>query len=267
MRGATSPSSDPDQGTMRLALGLSALAALGLGSLLAAPVEALLAIEAPVLTVRALAIVQPAILTAIAIFTGLALSRRTGLGAPYLSGTRRFYLRSAETLKPLRMATIVALVGGLGLSAYQLVSQNWIEALDPVAAEQIAAFAPPLVTRLLYGGLTEEIVSRWGMMTCVAWVLGGRHVGAASRPAWAYVTAAIVAAALLALGHLPLLLALVDHPPLALIVVVLGLNTLVGTAFGWLFWRAGLEAAMLAHAGTHGVATLLVVLASGLGLG
>jgi hypothetical protein len=32
--------------------------------------------------------------------------------------------------------------------------------------------------------------------------------------------------------------------------VVFG-NTVAGSLFGWLYWRHGLEAAMLAHAGAH----------------
>ena len=40
---------------------------------------------------------------------------------------------------------------------------------------------------------------------------------------------------------------------------VVGGNTLAGLVFGWLFWRHGLEAAMVAHALAHVVAVAVAV--------
>jgi membrane protease YdiL (CAAX protease family) len=37
----------------------------------------------------------------------------------------------------------------------------------------------------------------------------------------------------------------------ALVTRVIVLNTVAGLVFGWLFWRRGLEAAMVAHATAH----------------
>jgi membrane protease YdiL (CAAX protease family) len=254
---------DSDRSSMmRLALALSVLAMVGLASLLAAPVETLLPIDAPVAAVRALAIVQPAILAAVAIIVGLALARRTGLTAPFLAGTLAFDPKAPETRLPIQLAVLVALSAGAGLAAYQIVAQSWLAELNPVAATQMSVFTPPLVTRALYGGLTEEIISRWGAMTFFVWVLGVVPSRAAVRPTWTYWAAAIIAAVLFALGHFPLLLALVPDPPAELVVVILSINTVLGTAFGWLFWKAGLEAAMLAHALTHLLAATLVAVAA-----
>jgi membrane protease YdiL (CAAX protease family) len=240
-----------------IGVGLAGSAAAGLLSLLAAPVERLVPVEAPVLVVRALAIVQPAILTAVALMIGLVLARRVGLGAPYLAGTEWIDHRSLQLRRDLGIAVTIALLGGVILLGYQIWSGDLLRALDPKASEQIASFSPPLITRLLYGGLTEEVIARWGVMTLFVWLLGFGVPKGQPRPAWTYWAAATLAGLLFAAGHLPLLYALLADPPTTLIVAVIALNTLVGVAFGWAYWKAGIETAMLAHLLTHGVAAAL----------
>ena len=62
---------------------------------------------------------------------------------------------------------------------------------------------------------------------------------------------AVPGALLFAAGHLPMLFFLLPEPPGVLILMVLAGNALPGLLFGWLFWRRGLEAAMIAHALAH----------------
>jgi membrane protease YdiL (CAAX protease family) len=240
-----------------IGIGLAVLATAGLVSLLAAPVERLVPIEAPVMAVRALAIVQPAILTAVALMLGLVLAPRVGLGAPYLAGTEWIDHRSLRLRRDLGIAVTIAVLGGLVLLGYETWSGDLLRSLDPKAYEQIAAFSPPLITRLLYGGLTEEVIARWGLMTLFVWLLGFGVPKGRARPAWTYWAAATLAGLLFAAGHLPLLYALLADPPTHLIVAVIALNTLVGVVFGWAYWKAGIETAMLAHLLIHGVAAAL----------
>jgi hypothetical protein len=56
----------------------------------------------------------------------------------------------------------------------------------------------------------------------------------------------VVAAALFAVGHLPATAALLPLTPLV-VVRALVLNGLSGLVFGWLTWKRGILAAMLAH--------------------
>jgi membrane protease YdiL (CAAX protease family) len=251
----------------RCALGLGALAVLGLASLMAAPVEQLIPADLmpgdlTPLGVRVLAAIQPTMLTLAALELGLWLAPKVGLEAPFLSGELRFRLASPETRRVLGLAGVVALFAGIGLAAYDVGMARF----GPEGIGAMSAFNPPLVTRVLYGGIVEEIISRWGAMTLIVWILA-RSLGQRERPtAHVFWVAALLAAFMFAVGHLPLLLALVADPPLALMGNVFGLNALVGTAFGWLYWRAGLEAAILAHAMTHIVsaATLMLVAMGGI---
>lgn len=98
------------------------------------------------------------------------------------------------------------------------------------------------------------MILRWGPMSLVAWAAmramrrsAADAGGLASGAAW---IAVVVAAAAFAAGHLPALAAVVE-PTAPIVARTPGLNLLAGLVHGWLFWRRGLETAMLSHAATH----------------
>ena len=71
----------------------------------------------------------------------------------------------------------------------------------------------------------------------------------------------VVGAALFALGHVPAL-SLLPSPQPVHYALVFVFNALIGLIYGWLFARHSLVASMLAHAGTHvGAFVVLSVLA------
>ncbi|MFC7137911.1 CPBP family intramembrane glutamic endopeptidase [Halobaculum litoreum] len=93
---------------------------------------------------------------------------------------------------------------------------------------------------------------RWGLMSGVAAALarlvGGERGRLSPSVAWAAIG---VAAVLFGVGHLPAAAALYGAlTPDVVAFVVLG-NALGGLAYGWLFYRYSLEAAMVGHAATH----------------
>jgi membrane protease YdiL (CAAX protease family) len=190
-----------------------------------------------------------------ALLAGLLLAPKVGLDAPILSGRLRLEPQSAPRLRALvTAAVIVAIVCAGLLYGYEQSLSGLMAGLNGEARATLEAFQPPLVTRVLYGGLAEEIITRWGLMTFFVWLISrvARQQGGAS--ARVYWVGAALAAFLFALGHLPLLFALLEVPPTTLTVTVVGLNTIIGLGFGWLFARHGLEAAMLSHALTHLIA-------------
>jgi membrane protease YdiL (CAAX protease family) len=73
--------------------------------------------------------------------------------------------------------------------------------------------------------------------------------------AWVFWSAAVLSAILFAAAHLPLLFALLNEPPAWVIAAVMLGNTVPGLLFGWLFWRRGIEAAIMAHAAAHLLST------------
>ncbi len=114
---------------------------------------------------------------------------------------------------------------------------------------------------LLYGGITEELWTRWGIMTFFAWA-GWRLVqhGRGKPRAAIMWTAVVLAALLFGALHLPATATLVALTP-AIVARALVLNGIAGLIFGWLFWRRSLEAAMVAHATFHAVLTLFALVA------
>lgn len=227
---------------------LTALLAAGLASvasLLLVPLETMLpeGIEVP----RAALLIQPAIILVACVFLGLWAAPKVGLDAPVLGAlTER-----GDWVSPLRAGFVPVVLGGAA-SAAVLVAYGLVT--GPFFAGEQAGLALPMVTRLLYGGVAEEIMLRWGVLSLLA--LFALKIGMQLRAAqW---TGNAAAALLFAAGHLPALFALVD-PPGWLIGAVIAGNASVGLIFGWLYIRKGLEAAMIAHALAHLFAVPVVV--------
>jgi membrane protease YdiL (CAAX protease family) len=110
---------------------------------------------------------------------------------------------------------------------------------------------------VLYGGITEELLLRWGLMTALAW-LAWRFLQQRRGPVRAGVVrlATAVSALMFAAGHLPAASVLLGSMDVAVVAFVTGVNTAFGLLFGHLSWRHGLESAMIAHALAHAVSFL-----------
>ena len=115
----------------------------------------------------------------------------------------------------------------------------------------------PLITRLLYGGFTEEVIVRWGLMTCIVWLLSHGGVTGATYSTQSYVMLAgvVVTNALFAGAHIPLLRAVKTSTPSIAAWVIF----VVSLPWGWLFWVFGIESAMIAHMTFHAVVEAIAV--------
>lgn len=207
--------------------------------------------EVPVQVALAASILQSAVLVALAAWAGVVLAPSVGLRAPVaeaaVAGTGTW-----QALKPqvLPATAVGLLVGGL-LTVWTGQAPQALKALS-------GAFEVPLVAKLLYGGITEEIMMRWGLMTALVWLLWRVLQKRIGPPKGSLVFAAIVVAALLfGVGHLPLAFGMGVEPSGPVVLYIVAGNALPGMLFGWLYGRWGLEAAMLAHALAHATATVL----------
>lgn len=250
---------------MPFPLALSFLGLLGVLSFLLTPLEALAppGVGLSAMTIRGLAAIQPAVLVVVSVFVGNALAKQVSLDAPAIRAAARgdastFAILGRQALP----AGLAAIVSGLALAVYAGATRHYFPALAGALTEGLQDVTPPLVTRILYGGLSEEILCRWGLMTLIVWLIW-RLSGARGEPApWILWSAIAIAAVLFGAGHLPLLYNLVESPPQWLVALVVSGNLLPGAAFGWLYWRFGLEAAMLAHASIHLIGALVSALLS-----
>lgn len=197
--------------------------------------------EVPVGVAVAASLLQSGLLLAVAVWVGTALSNQLGLRSPVLEA-----FVSGTGFKP---QLFPALLAGIVVAAF-LVYLN--EAAPPEIQALGTRFEIPLIAKVLYGGITEEILMRWGLMTLLIW-LPWRFLQQRSGPPLSiYIVFGIVTAALLfAAGHLPAVVAMGGGLSGSVITYVMLGNTLPGILFGVLYWRMGLEAAMLAHATAH----------------
>jgi membrane protease YdiL (CAAX protease family) len=204
----------------------------------------------------ALSGINPLLLLSIACLLGAYTAPRVGLRSYLLDR-----VATGEAVWP-RLRADVGLAVGLGvLGAVSivvldtLVSPFVAQDLPPSAiggarptVVDVLAYAP---VRFLYGGVTEELMLRFGLMSTL--VFGGWYVTGRSREGPGPVvvwTAIVISAVLFGVGHLPALAQSVDLTP-ALIARTVLLNAVAGVVFGWLYWRRSLEAAMVAHTTFH----------------
>lgn len=237
---------------------LFALGLLGVLSLLQVPVQLPAGVEVPISPdlLRWIGLAQSGLLVAIAVTVGLFTAPKVGLAAPVATAivTRQPWWPILR--RQVGPASVGALLGALVLFVYGL--------LQPLLMPEVLTAAEgmelPLLMRVLYGGITEEILLRWGVMSLFVWLIwrvGQRGQGTV-RPALVW-SGNILAAVLFGIGHLPALAALGVTFTVPMVLAVVVGNALAGIIFGRLYWRKGLEAAILAHAGTH-VVTVLVSL-------
>jgi len=202
-------------------------------------------------TIRFLSVVQPAVLVAAAVFLGQLLSPRVGLSAPFAQA-----LAEWRPLLPALRPQLLPGIFGAVIAAPAIIGcwLLWKTFLPPSfvhSAGELSRMLPP-ATRLLYGGITEELLLRWGFMTVLVWAAWKGLQKGKGTPRPGFVVAAIVCSALVfSAGHLPIAIALNGGPSLSLIAYVIFANSIFGIIAGFLYWKNGLESAIVAHALTH----------------
>ncbi|WP_282043464.1 CPBP family intramembrane glutamic endopeptidase [Winogradskyella flava] len=102
----------------------------------------------------------------------------------------------------------------------------------------------PLQVRLFYGGITEEVMIRFGVMSLIIFLL--TKISKKSNFT-IYATGIFLSAFLFALAHFPSLYAMEPNPSVALLFFVTLGNMIAGVVFGWLYWKKSLTAAIIAH--------------------
>ena len=193
----------------------------------------------------AIGVVQNLLLIAAMVFVGLKLGSRLGLGAPILAslvegkGPGRSWRRSLLT------GVIIGVVIGVVLLVLVFLLVPLLPNLPFVAAAKITIWKRVLVC--FYGGIYEELLMRWFLLTLIAWIAAKVAKDKAdvltSRAFW---IANILVAILFGLGHLPAASLVMPITPLV-VAAALSLNGIAAIAFGLLYRNRGLESAMIAH--------------------
>ncbi|NPA43328.1 MAG: CPBP family intramembrane metalloprotease [Chlorobi bacterium] len=189
--------------------------------------------------IRLLILVNPTLMLTLAVVMGVIGYDRAGYSLPLLekwAGLRK-------EMAHVKRIVSAALVGGALAALITAILYRFTAEGLPEADRALS-----LPVRLLYGGLTEEIIMRFGAMTVMTVLLAKAAGG--YKP-WVYHAAVWISAFLFAIGHLPAASRWAGELTPDLIFYVLGGNTLAGAIFGLLYYRYGLESAILAHMTAH----------------
>ena len=198
------------------------------------------------------------------IFIGLLLSKRIGLGVPYLEQ----WLAGKKTKRAIGAILMISLAGGLLAGVLILTADAFFSLfIGPVPSgagfepgqngllgstgeTAIARVSVPVWQGFLasfYGGITEEIMMRFFVMTLLVFIFYKIKSTKEGKPTVFGIWLAIVLAAVLfGIGRLPFTATLTILTPIIITRAII-LNGIGGIIFGWLYWKRGLESAILAH--------------------
>jgi len=198
----------------------------------------------PVLVIAS--ILQSSFLFAVVLFFGLRLAKKVGLNLPFIEACiskEKTSLNITSILKPsiaLGLASGISIIlvdfffteAGVGISL-------WIGEMPPMWMGFLASF---------YGGFAEEILLRLFFMTLLVWLFSkcikpSESIIQNSVLMWVSI---VLATVLFGLGHLPVTASVTALTPLVVTRAIV-LNGIGGVVFGWLYWKKGLESAMIAH--------------------
>ena len=200
---------------------------------------------------KVLSLIQPSVLMGLAVLLGVNLASKVNLSAPVAEAiaTR---LPIAPRLRP---QIVPGVIGGVIGGTFIVVCGAMLRPLvAPEISQRIEALAKllPLVTRLLYGGIIEELLLRWGFMTLLVW-LGWRFLQKrVGTPTPGVLVGSILLSSLVfAAGHLPVALLLLPEATVVIVIFVLTANSAFGLICGYLYWKKGLESAIIAHMVGH----------------
>ena len=217
---------------------------LGMEVPLPAEVEKIVADQFTTRQLKLLSLINPTVLLIITIVVGTILHEKVNLDVPMIKGALR-----KEKRGNIRRIIIFGMAGGIIAGIFILMVGAAYEPLLPNEFLKMGEnIHTSLAVRFLYGGITEEILMRFGLMTFFVWLLSKIFKSLNAKIYWGGI---LLAALLFAVGHFPVVFQAVGSPSALLLSYILLGNSIGGIIFGWLYWKKGLESAFIAHIFTH----------------
>lgn len=205
----------------------------------------------PPVLLKIASVVQPAILTTFAVLIGCWLAPKVALHAPAAEAAARGDGILANLRPQIAPGVLAGLASGVAIVATWVVAKPFLTDEFVARAQEFNKFLPS-VTRFLYGGVTEELLLRWGLMTFLVWASWRLFQKGKERPTPILIIASIFISALIfGIGHLPIASMLAGGLTVPLAAYVVAGNSIFGIVAGFLYWRLGLEAAIVAHMSAH----------------
>ncbi len=196
-------------------------------------------------TIQLLILINPTFLLLVAVVVGTILFDKVGLTVPAISSLLKTGKPQSTFKEQLKYGISLGLITGIltttvGLVFKSSIPQELVELGSKMKVTTIARFG--------YGGLTEELLMRFGFMTLMVWIVFKISKQLNNVTYW---TGIILASIIFAIGHFPAVYGAVNHPTILLLTYILIGNSIAGLFFGWLYWKKGLEAAFVGHIFAH----------------
>jgi membrane protease YdiL (CAAX protease family) len=206
---------------------------------------ALAEVFTPVLLLAQL--IQSIIIFSVAIYVGLYLSKIVGFNLPVLEG----WLEGKRVGNYIKSILVISIGMGILAGILIIISSFLFTSASSIfmsAELNIAPWQGFLAS--FYGGIGEEILFRLFLMTIIVWVLFKIKKTEDGKPTNIIIWIAIIITAIIfGLGHLPITSSITPITPVIIARAII-LNGIGAVIFGWLYWKNGLESAMIGHFST-----------------
>lgn len=201
--------------------------------------------QIPAENLKYLVLVNPMILLVISVVLGTVLHEKAGLQIPIIKSILSIEELNVSIKDIVKNGILLGLIAGFLIVGMRLLYEPFIpneyaELGNKIQLTPIARFA--------YGGITEELMLRFGLMTLVVWLAFKITKGLSNSVYW---FAIVFSSLIFAIGHFPIVFATIGSPSIILLSYVLLGNLVAGLIFGYLYWKKGLEAAIIAHVFAH----------------
>lgn len=191
-----------------------------------------------------LVVIQTLIMVLLMVVAGTVLSTKTGLGDPLLSALlsgKEIWRHIQDALLATGILTLVGLVGFL-LLYYGLAAR----VLEPPTLLALKTFRQKIGLDgcVLYGGVVDEILARWGLLNVIlyfAMLFSGQKSNAM---VW---TSIVISGLFFSISQLPAYLAAGCRASRQFVYIMLLLSLWQALIFGYIFWQYGLLITIFAH--------------------
>lgn len=193
---------------------------------------------------------QSVVVAVICGFLGYILSEKIGL--------MKSFKFEKKSLIPASVTTVIC---GIFFALDYWVFGGRIPGLAETYSSQTSPAS--FLSAIFYGGFVEEVLMRLFLMSLIAfilWKVFARKQDKEHIPQIIFMAANILLALLFSAGHLPATVGIFGTLTPIIVLRCFLINGGLGAAFGWLYYKYGIQYAMLAHAGCHIVSKVIWIL-------
>ena len=190
---------------------------------------------------------QNLVMFAVVIFFGLLLSKKVGMGLPILQGTLEGINQNKVLKSIIAPSVFWGVLAGILII---LLSIPFNRLIPELSSSEVAPTIWKGFLASFYGGIAEEILLRLFVVSLIVWITFKIKKTADGHPTNFGIWLSIILSAIIfGIGHLPATAEMVPLTGLVITRAIL-LNGIGGIIFGWLYWKKGLESAIIAHFST-----------------